>query len=951
MYASDADIIAGSVSFSSTASGSVSGCTFSNAVSVYSGAISFTGNTIAVSLHVPLSLVDLAGSNTLDDAYVAVSTGGSYGDIDGHVRLRSYPGLTQYRLQSPSVTVVAGGRLTIDPGVYVNASTGGSSIWSIEEGGVLEVGSGATLYRSNRGLTIHGEMYASDADIIAGSVSFSSTASGSVSGCTFASNMTIYSTEFTLARCELSGSRVISVNDCQPVIVANAFLDTTQFVVTGDPSLIIDLANNYWGTAGMSYADAAAAIESRITHQYDDSARPLAIYEPFWLDGPPATWLQVLTPSTDSTLREGDPIDIRWAMIGSTDDEVELFLDPDLGPTPWDDGGADGERYPSVLTSPDGIGFISWESAGVPEGVYSIWARMTASNGDQTYSRARGTVTITAFQPTDEPAVTQIGVDGRYADFVLTHHTADAPNLVLVTHGFNGLGGYDPTERFEDSQHAWVTQMADGIQAHLANAGVLSDWDIGYVDWRTFAGRPLNFGAAQWLPGPVALNGHIIGRYIGEHVLDRGYQQVVLIGHSAGAWLIDGVSDSYIETVGNSPYIELDLLDAFVMFDYRTYIGETADRVFNVFSSHWNWVPIPIVGMPPLPHTQRPLPIAFNVDVSCRHDQFVDSGEYFGDHSVPPRWFLESVFAADAVFMDDYTYRGPNDAYYAPLGFKMSRAYQGNPQPSGAAYPNSPETVIADCIEDGALDRSGVTYVPYRDTLQPVPTAGSGYGLDGDDVILTGQPGGAWFNFVLPPSARGAEIKVSISAAATTGAVSLHWRGAQLDAFDFSYLLVPDALIADLPLNTSLGNDVISIRFDGGVGETVRVSGASMSALIAPDVNGDGAADSADLCAWSDAPIDLDNDGLANLIDLQLLADALGLSEEDSDGNGRPDDCERCGMADLVPPFGHLDFFDVQQYLNWYSSGDLRADFAPDGFLDFFDVQMFLSEYASGCED
>lgn len=43
------------------------------------------------------------------------------------------------------------------------------------------------------------------------------------------------------------------------------------------------------------------------------------------------------------------------------------------------------------------------------------------------------------------------------------------------------------------------------------------------------------------------------------------------------------------------------------------------------------------------------------------------------------------------------------------------------------------------------------------------------------------------------------------------------------------------------------------------------------------------------------------------------------------------------------------DFFDVQQFLNYYSSGDLRADFVADGNLDFFDVQEFLNQYSAGC--
>lgn len=44
-----------------------------------------------------------------------------------------------------------------------------------------------------------------------------------------------------------------------------------------------------------------------------------------------------------------------------------------------------------------------------------------------------------------------------------------------------------------------------------------------------------------------------------------------------------------------------------------------------------------------------------------------------------------------------------------------------------------------------------------------------------------------------------------------------------------------------------------------------------------------------------------------------------------------------------------LDFFDLQRFLQWFATGDLRADFTDDGQLNFFDVQTFLSVFAAGC--
>lgn len=54
--------------------------------------------------------------------------------------------------------------------------------------------------------------------------------------------------------------------------------------------------------------------------------------------------------------------------------------------------------------------------------------------------------------------------------------------------------------------------------------------------------------------------------------------------------------------------------------------------------------------------------------------------------------------------------------------------------------------------------------------------------------------------------------------------------------------------------------------------------------------------------------------------------------------------------ADLAPPFGVLNFFDVSAYLTAYNAQDPAADFAlPFGVFNFFDVSAFLSAYNAGC--
>jgi hypothetical protein len=54
--------------------------------------------------------------------------------------------------------------------------------------------------------------------------------------------------------------------------------------------------------------------------------------------------------------------------------------------------------------------------------------------------------------------------------------------------------------------------------------------------------------------------------------------------------------------------------------------------------------------------------------------------------------------------------------------------------------------------------------------------------------------------------------------------------------------------------------------------------------------------------------------------------------------------------ADLAPPAGVLDFFDIAAFLEAFSAHDDRADLAaPFGTFDFFDVIAYLDRFSAGC--
>jgi subtilisin family serine protease len=57
-----------------------------------------------------------------------------------------------------------------------------------------------------------------------------------------------------------------------------------------------------------------------------------------------------------------------------------------------------------------------------------------------------------------------------------------------------------------------------------------------------------------------------------------------------------------------------------------------------------------------------------------------------------------------------------------------------------------------------------------------------------------------------------------------------------------------------------------------------------------------------------------------------------------------------CSPADLVAPFGVLNFFDLSAYLALFNAGDPAADLAaPFGTLNFFDLSAYLASFNAGC--
>jgi hypothetical protein len=56
-----------------------------------------------------------------------------------------------------------------------------------------------------------------------------------------------------------------------------------------------------------------------------------------------------------------------------------------------------------------------------------------------------------------------------------------------------------------------------------------------------------------------------------------------------------------------------------------------------------------------------------------------------------------------------------------------------------------------------------------------------------------------------------------------------------------------------------------------------------------------------------------------------------------------------CSPADLVEPYGVLNFFDLASFLDLYNAQNAAADFNNDGLINFFDLSSYLDTYNAGC--
>ena len=157
-------------------------------------------------------------------------------------------------------------------------------------------------------------------------------------------------------------------------------------------------------------------------------------------------------------------------------------------------------------------------------------------------------------------------------------------NLVLVTHGWLSSADDDGEwpvlmrnqievqinadleqvrrdKAVEVGHESWSHNDMD--LTHISGPDAEEIWEVVSLDWKSQA-RTLTPNRAR----VKAI--HIAGN-IGRMIRDYGYDSVQLIGHSAGAWLIDGIADVLDATQTD---IHVTFLDAFTPEGFANDLGD-----------------------------------------------------------------------------------------------------------------------------------------------------------------------------------------------------------------------------------------------------------------------------------------------------------------------------------------------------------------------------------------
>ncbi len=222
------------------------------------------------------------------------------------------------------------------------------------------------------------------------------------------------------------------------------------------------------------------------------------------------------------------------------------------------------------------------------------------------------------------PVPQRVGANGMTSSLnsVPNNNTA---GLILLTHGWLS------------NTSAWANQMAQSI----SHSTLVGNWDVATMDWSDFSGASLATTAA--------VNGNDVGESLANWMREKGitYNQMHLIGHSAGSWLINGLANG-VKEHNTTVSIQETYLDAynpsglaFQGYASPPRLGQTANYAEQYFDGgnailHPNFSGLDTI-----------LPTAVNFDVQKLKSTFyyLTDIPIVGPHQWPYKWYQQTILA------------------------------------------------------------------------------------------------------------------------------------------------------------------------------------------------------------------------------------------------------------------------------------------------------------------
>ncbi len=267
--------------------------------------------------------------------------------------------------------------------------------------------------------------------------------------------------------------------------------------------------------------------------------------------------------------------------------------------------------HPRSQTAPAGANVALNVSATGTGQLFYQWRR----NGAVIPGKTDGTLTLNSVSPFDSDgysvvvwnqygsvvsdtaylAVLTDGANGRQPAQLSTPPPAARPpaqdSLVIVTHGWQPVWesplGPPPIP-------SWVTTLSDAIRDRVPD-----NWSV----------RPFGWTQAAWSADPdlAIITGAIVGTLYGQQLAQQQWQHVHLIGHSAGAAVIEAIAHA-LQSSPNAPTVHSTFLDPYTGMGLRGRVvyGNNADWA-DCYFAHDNLTTI---------FTEGRLDKAYNVNVT-----------------------------------------------------------------------------------------------------------------------------------------------------------------------------------------------------------------------------------------------------------------------------------------------------------------------------------------------